>query len=374
MNLYQLDEQFNRSVAVDSYSTLIWTERYSEAGECSFTSANTRELRQIFREGSLFAIEGSNEVMLIDTVKVEQDKLTASGRSLLYFLNSRIFRVEAYSQSGHTSFKYSGNKPQDLMTQIVDLMCTNNTTMNGYFGNLFQKIANLTTYADPTISVQPIITVAVPYGSLYTALKTLAEPTALGQTLELLSASPGTYSLRYRVYQGRDLTSEQTTYPAVLFASSVDTLQNVSELYSIAAYANVAYATPTSIDAPDLSYTVPFGYAEIDGARSLPDFQRRVLQVAVDDLQADSYTSDAAGLQAVLNKRALDALLNNYIRAVDGEVTPQSIYQLNRDYKLGDIIELQSISGNATKARVTEIIRSKDSSGERVFPTISAIG
>jgi hypothetical protein len=40
---------------------------------------------------------------------------------------------------------------------------------------------------------------------------------------------------------------------------------------------------------------------------------------------------------------------------------------------MGDIIELESLTGIVSKARVTEYIRSEDHNGEKEYPTISVI-
>jgi hypothetical protein len=58
---------------------------------------------------------------------------------------------------------------------------------------------------------------------------------------------------------------------------------------------------------------------------------------------------------------------------VDGETSPISEYKYGTDYKMGDILELESFTGALSKARVTEFIRSQDSNGEKAYPTISVI-
>jgi hypothetical protein len=75
-----------------------------------------------------------------------------------------------------------------------------------------------------------------------------------------------------------------------------------------------------------------------------------------------------------LDIAAYNYLLNyTFTKAVDGEFVPQSPYIFGIDYFLGDVIELQGASGLIQNARVTEYIRSQDSTGEKAYPTVAVI-
>jgi hypothetical protein len=82
----------------------------------------------------------------------------------------------------------------------------------------------------------------------------------------------------------------------------------------------------------------------------------------------------APEITAFRNQNAADAFANhNYVLAIDGQTSPISDYKFGTDYGLGDIIELEGITGAISKARVTEFIRSQDQTGERSYPTISVL-
>jgi hypothetical protein len=83
---------------------------------------------------------------------------------------------------------------------------------------------------------------------------------------------------------------------------------------------------------------------------------------------------DANDITAFRIQNAKDALANhNYIRAIDGQSSPTSDYKFGVHYGLGDIIELEGLTGLISKARVTEYIRSQDKTGEKEYPTISVL-
>jgi hypothetical protein len=57
--------------------------------------------------------------------------------------------------------------------------------------------------------------------------------------------------------------------------------------------------------------------------------------------------------------------------AFDGELTPNSNFKPGRDYRVGDLVELRSLTGNANNMQVTEQIYVSDELGERSYPTLS---
>jgi hypothetical protein len=83
---------------------------------------------------------------------------------------------------------------------------------------------------------------------------------------------------------------------------------------------------------------------------------------------------DSDDIAAFREQNAKDALANhNYIRAIDGQVSQINEYKFGTDYGLGDILELEGLTGIVNKARVTEYIRAQDKTGLREYPTLSVI-
>jgi hypothetical protein len=83
-------------------------------------------------------------------------------------------------------------------------------------------------------------------------------------------------------------------------------------------------------------------------------------------------TEDAA-LTALLTARALQELQKyNSITAFDGEIPQTGSWKYDRDYFLGDIVEVRNQDGVVSKVRVTEQIFSQDASGEKSYPTLSS--
>lgn len=93
---------------------------------------------------------------------------------------------------------------------------------------------------------------------------------------------------------------------------------------------------------------------------------------AVSTSQAYNPTEDDA-INALLTARGLQELQShNNVTAFDGEIPTNSMYVYDRDYFLGDIVEVHNNDGVVNNVRVTEQIFSQDSSGEKSYPTLSS--
>lgn len=371
MDLYTLDENFLRKDPVENFTSVIWTERYTKAGDVNLLVPPTRENIVKLPEGTFLAAQGSKEVMQVENALIEGGKLKLTGPSITQFLDNRVIR---YSSNHADRYYNTTLSPGVAMGFVVNDMVVAGspyTTSSAYgVDGPRQVIPNLqVTAMDSSL---PAVALAIPYGPLYTALQQLAETYQIGFRMYLESSSPAGYSLHFETFKGKDRTSGQSVNDIVRFSPNVDSLTDLKELRSISKYKNVAYAFAPSNPVAGVTQS-GVAYADNEAATSM-GFKRRTLLVFADDLTTDKVGGSAAVLLQVLNQRAKDALANNnYVKTVDGELVPQTQFKYGVHYGMGDIIELQSLSGLLQKARVTEYIRTQDATGERAYPTISVI-
>lgn len=371
MQFHTLDSSFRKDEIIDQFISAIWTERYSKAGDLTLVTELSTDTIAKLEEGTFIQLEGSDEVVQIDTALIENNTLKVTGNTLVEFLNDRIIRTS--NQAADKYWNLTG-KPLDILNTIV----TDMTVSGPYIDGTIDAGVDIPKQIIPNLSVVSAVappdtdvSFAVPFGPLYDALAQIADTFSLGFRLYLDWANDYGYSLVFESYKGRDLTSSQTTYPVVRFSPQMDSLTNLSQLHSIAKYKTVAYAYAPSNPAGIMNYAgVAYAYP---GAELETGFQRRVLMVFADDITTDMTGGDAGQLRGMLDQRAKDALANNnYIKVADGEVIPSS-YIFGTDYGLGDIVELDSGLGPRRRARITEYIRSQDQSGERAYPTVSVL-
>jgi len=376
MELYTLNQNFQRIDVIDEYESAIWTERYTDAGDVTLVVPPTQKMIQKLAEGTFLALAGSDEVMILETQLIEKGKLTVKGTDLLKFLDNRVIRRSP--DHSIKSWIVINNHPLFIMESIVSLSCieTFSGTPDVGLDEVKEAIPNLTIAPNDLVIANTGPDISVEYGPVFSALKQLSTTYSIGMRLFLAWVTDTDYSIQFSAYEGRNLTSNQGIYPVVQFSPGMDTLMDLSSLRSMANYKNVAYAY-ASADPGGLAASVPYGVAyAYPAAASEVGFKRRTLMIFCDDITTDSAPGlTAAQLTSILNERAKDALANNnYTRVVDGEIIPQSGYEYGVDYMLGDIIELKSFDeATLQKARITEFIRVDDPTGERAYPTVSVL-
>ncbi len=394
MDLYTLNVNFLDKDVVDEYVSAIWTERYSEAGDCQLVVPATAENIVKLKEGTFLALRGSKEVMLLETQSIEKGLMTVIGKTLPIFLNHRAswFKNPAFTGAGGATDKVvdytdATKKPGEFIADVVNKMVINpvafpSTPYSWDEANLdwdYDKIPFLSLGTVDTSGTAKRLT--VPVGPLYDAIANLAKQEDVGFSLYLQSADPDTgYVLKFTTYKGKDRTSGQSVNPLVRLTRDLDGIQDIKEVNSVAKYKNVAYVYykgEISIHYAEPSLPIPEG------------FERRIMVVDPEGepVARSSYQTSwgygssyavyyvgPADITAFREQAARDALANNnYIHAIDGQTSPITEYRYGIDYGLGDTIELEGYTGNLTKAKITEYIRSEDQTGEKAYPTISVI-
>ncbi len=63
--IYVLDSGFRRQEVIDTYETLLWTERYSAEGEVVLTVSDTLWNRTILKEGAFFLFQNRAKSCLL---------------------------------------------------------------------------------------------------------------------------------------------------------------------------------------------------------------------------------------------------------------------------------------------------------------------
>lgn len=364
MQFYVLNQNFGFDTLVDSFDSLIWTERYSDAGEFELTLPSNSPYKSVLVNGAFVTIDDSLEVAMIDSVSDEDGVLTITGQTLTDILRQRIFRTswgKEQSQRNHSTGIVAASIVEDSCL-TSGLMYTQATLSNGYVN---EPINNLVI---GNIADGPDYSFPVPYGPVYDAVKAVCDADAVGFKLyPSIINLDGTYQLVFDTYRGLDRTSTQSDNPPVVYEEAVGALTDIKSLKTIAGYKTHAYARGTGSTSPSL-----IGFWQVSGGGSLVDFKRRTLFVDATDIDLATYGSNADFL-AALNQRAKQSLIqNNYVKMFDGTLVPQKKdYIHGIDYNLGDVIELRDSTNVVQKARVTEYIRSQDATGQQGYPTLS---
>lgn len=95
MEIMILNEKFESICLIDEFKSLIWTDRYYEAGDFELYIAASSRFLQYIQDGNYAWIKESKHLMVIETIKIttdydEGDYAIVSGRSLEALLDRRI--------------------------------------------------------------------------------------------------------------------------------------------------------------------------------------------------------------------------------------------------------------------------------------------
>lgn len=397
MDLYTLTDTFLPKDPVDEFVSAIWTERYSVAGDVQLVVPATPQYIDQLADGTYLALRGSKEVMILETQSIEKGLMTVVGSTLETFLNQR-YAWYPTSQSPLpsdpsqwiTDYTETAAVPGQFIANVVLKMVIAPLplTTPGAGSDTF-ALLNLDWDNEiiPHLSLGPVDTsgdpqrLTIPIGPIYDGISQLATNEGVGISLYVESADKTAgYSLKFTTYQGLDHTTGGNA-PLVRLTPELDSIQDLKEIRSLAQFKNVVYVfyqgkitkhllDPTQPEPVGFDRRVlvrnaegePVGHTE--ETRYGPGFGGSYTQIVV----------GPADIAVFREQNAKDSFANhNYIQAVDGQSSPASDYKFGKDYGLGDVIELEGLTGLIAKARVTEYIRAQDNTGEKEYPTISVI-
>ena len=358
MEVYVLDSLLRRETIVDSFETLIWTERMRAYGDFELIMHSTSENRTRFPVGCKLAMNESYRVMMLETFEDTTDAegralLKLKGRSLEAILLDRIAKSTLTDLTTEPKWVIT-DTPAAIARKIFHDICVLGLLDAG---DIIPFVIEGTIFPEDTIDEPAdIITVEIDLTTVYDAIKSLCDLYDMGFRLV---RNFDTSQLYWDVYMGSDRTTQQTVLPAVIFAPNLDNLQNTTELTTVALYKNVAYVFS------------PVGYEVVyplDVDPEVEGFERRALFIKADDI-TDVDPEDASEKMIQRGKEALAK--SRRFQGFDGELNQNSSYKPGRDYYLGDLVELRSGTGASNRMQVTEQIYISDAEGERSYPTLS---
>lgn len=358
MEVYILDVAFRRVDVVDTFESLIWTERFASAGDFEIVLHSTRDNRKRFVSGVKLAINESYRVMSVETVEDSVDSegralLTVKGPSLEMILEDRV-AADFFGDTFNNPAWILTGTPAAIARKIFNDICALGQLMPA---DIIPYLQPGTIFPASTIAESPdVITVELSLKTVYAAIKELCELYDMGFRLV---RNFDLSQLYFDIYMGSDRTTRQSSLAAVVFSPELDNLQNTTELTTTELYKNAAY-----VFSP-VGYTLVYPQG-IDPL--IAGFERRILLVNADDIT----DPDPPTALALMTQRGIEELSRTRkLTAFDGEINQGiSAYKYGVDYQLGDLVEMRNIDGVSNNMQVTEQIFVSDKEGERSYPTL----
>lgn len=359
MKVLILDDNFESLMIIDTFESLIWTERYNECGDFElYTGADESFLNQV-QQGYYVKLPESDELMIIEQIEVTTDfeegqHATLSGRSLASILDRRIVWTQTTI----------AGKLQTAIKSLLDSNVISPTITDRAIPNfIFEE-------SDDEAITELEMRAQYTGDNIYEVIETICKAYEIGFYIRLNDNN----EFVFKLYAGADRSYGQSTYPPVVFAPKFDNISSTSYLESDKTLKNVTLVAGEDQGTRRRTTTVTlFNNNTGLGRRELFTDARDIQSSYTDEYNVSHTLTDAQYIEA-LTQRGLENLAENQSTKVfDGSIEPTQGSQYGVDYFQGDILQVENEFGLQAKVRVTELIISQDESGSKVTPTFSVI-
>lgn len=350
MDIYVLSGLSGIMDIVEDYQSAIWNVQYYGQSDFELILAGTKKNLDALRvnrylvRGVDMGEDGTfNNVMIINELKLTFDTeqgwlLTATGKGLKSIAGRRVI----WNQENITGNAESGIRK--IVKDNISAPANSNRKIQGFALDSAQGFTE-------TIDLQC-------FGqNLAEWLESVC--TSLGYGWDIYIKG-GKY--RFKLYRGTDRSYNQQAVPPVVFSNEFDNLLSCNYSYNIGNYKNVALiggeGQGTAQRTATTGEAVGLGRYELYVNGSSVSSNGEIIT-------EEQYT---AMLQD-FGKTQLDATSST--QQFEGEIETTGLYTINRDFFLGDIVQIENEMGIQAVPRIIGIIYAEDENGTSVVPTFS---
>lgn len=207
MDLFILNQDLDCISIIDTYNSLIWTDRYQEYGDFELYKAMSADILGVIRPGHYISRNDSEHTMIVEEISIKSDTeegamITVTGRSLESLLNRRII----------WGLKNLNGSLQDSIKTLLDENVMNPSDPNRKIENFIFEESK-----DPKI-LELTIDTQFTGDNLYDVLNSICVERGIGFRLILNNKKQFVFSL----YSGDDRSYEQTNFPYVIFSPNFE--------------------------------------------------------------------------------------------------------------------------------------------------------
>lgn len=351
MNIYVLNKNFDVVGVVDDYTSVIWTTRYFTKGDFElFLSASKSNIELLQKDYYLVRENDvkSNcykNVMIIRNIQIQTDE--EQGDNLIV----------------------TGYCLKSILTRRV---IVNQTILNGRVENCIKQLIN-ENIIEPTDTGRAINNFVFGVNSLINTHSMSLQVT--GKNLEeTISEICNSYGYGYDVYindnkqfvfylyEGANRSYSQEENPHVVFSSEFDNLLTSDFISNADNFANVAIVAGEGEG-------VARKKAVAGNVTGLERFE-----VFIDS--RNSSTNEGAisdsEYNTMLVEEGYEALQEHIVTtSFEGDIDNTLNYTINKDYFLGDLVQVENDYKISAQTRIIEVIESEDENGANIITTFS---
>lgn len=356
MELYILNTELESIFVLDTYKSIIWTDRYYAYGDFEiYTSASASILQQV-KKGYYLWNRNSEHVMIVEGIEIQSnpeygDNIAITGRSLESILTRRIV--------------------------------WKTTNINGDLQNGIKKLLNdaIIEPSDPDRKIDNFI--FVPSEDTAITELTLKKQVGMGDNLydtiadicssknigfKVVLTDDGNFA--FSLYAGADRSYDQLANPFVVFSPKFENIINSNYLDSDKKLKTVTLVAGEGEDEARVTRMVAIS----DGAGT--GLGRREMYTDVRYMRKDSgdtvLTDEEYGAQ--LEQKGQEDLAKNVtVKTFEGEADTTTMFVYGKDFFMGDVVQVANEYGAEARSRVTEFIMSQDVNGIKAYPAFTVM-
>ena len=354
-----------KNYIVDTYKSLIWTDRYNKSGDFELVVTASEENFDIFQNGNYIMSDISDHTMIIEDLQVTTDVeagafIIITGRSVESILDRRI----VWEQTTITKNTGFVNAISKLLSDSITNPSINTRKISNF--------SNTISVNDPALyNDQLKIDKDMQFtgDNLYDVIEKICNIYNIGFEIRFYTNPNETpYNFELQLYRGSDRSYDQNTLPYIEFSPDFDNLINSDYKLVTSIYKNV---TLVAGEGEGIDRTTVSINSDVYSG-----LYRRELYTDARDLSSnvDGGTLTPEEYQDVLINRGLSKLTETRVESnFDAKVDHTQPYIYGQDYNMGDIVQFQNQFGISYRVRVVESIYSESENGIEQYPTFEVI-
>lgn len=352
MTYILLNPEYESIAPVEIYDSLIWTERYWEAGDFEIYVPASVAVHSTFLENYYLWSSDSDRLMIIEDLQDDTDVedgsfTTITGRSLESILDRRII----WNQTILTGNFQNGIKK--LLDENAIAPTDANRKIPGlrFIPSLDPKITSL------TIDAQYL------GDNLYEAIVDLCKEKKIG--FKIIMPTDG--DLIFTLYAGLDRTYDQLVNPRVVFSPNFDNLAESNFVQSMRPHKTVNVIVGEGEGTAKKRTTV------VSPGGAGTGLSRREMFSEASGLSSNNGAIPVATYMLQLAQKGREILADNARKSVfDGKVENLPDLKYAEHFYLGDIVQVENEFGVQGTSRITEFIRSHSKTAIEAYPTLES--
>ena len=355
MDLLILNSNLESTSVLDTFESLIWTDRYFKYGDFEIYTPVTSDILTILKEDYYLWSNSSDHVMIIEDIEIDTDvengnHLKVTGRSLESILDRRIIW-------GQTIL--NGNFQNGIL-KLLNENVISPTDTSRQIPNFIFEASTDTAITSLTIDTQ------FTGDNLYKAIQSLCETERIGFSITLTD----TNQFKFKLYSGKDRSYDQITNPYVVFSPNFENILNSNYVKSKKTLKTVTLVAGEGegFDRRTTTVAVTAGSGSGLSRRELFTDAREVSST----IDGGTLT-DSEYLAQLAQKGSADLAENTVVTSFEGEVETSHLYEYGEDFFMGDILQIANEYGIESKVRVVEVIRSQSLSSTNIHPTFTTV-